>query len=783
MKSRRGDLSTKGSYGRVLLVVAAVGILTAPVSAQNPLDAALGTAAPKPPAAEAAPAATAPAAPAAAAAAKADDDQSLERQFTNFLHFIKLGRFDIADAEGAALLSRPDLDPAKLLTYADEQKQSVELLILMASHTTVGESVQGVLGVIQEGRHKRRTDPERIQRQLDRLGGSPRSVFLATENLRSSGEYAIPWVIEYLRKPEKKMLHPRILNAYPEVGRWALNPTVMALRMADDDTTRRFVIDSLGKLGYLQAVPYLKQIMETEGAAEHLKVAASQAIRQITQDRADLTQHSASSLFVDLAERYYNDADQSSLRADPREAAANVWYWRDNFLVNTPIPTKIFNEIMCMRCCEEALRLEPGNKAAVALWLAANFRREAQLGMNVESADPAPEAADDATKPDGYPRSIVFARSAGPQYNLMVLARALRDVDPGVALGAVAALSVTAGASSLVEATDPAQPLTQALTFPDLVVRIKAALALGKALPRSPFHADEKVVPVLAEALAQTGKRTAVVIDPKQSGLNDVQGKLRAQGFEVIGEASFLKALERARAVPFVDAIYVASDIEEPRLTDALTLLRKEVVFAATPVVVMFEPQDAGLVEGLVLADARRRLGRLLPGSSAERLVEEWRRISAAVGRLELSAERALTLALDAAETLRGIAVSRSTVYDFNQAEAALIAALLHPAEALRIRAASVLALALSPEAQHAVARVALDTNNTPTLRAAAFGSLAESAKNNGRLLGDEQLNRLIEQAVNETDMTVRAAASKALGAMNAPTNEASKIIRGQYAG
>ena len=173
----------------------------------------------------------------------------------------------------------------------------------------------------------------------------------------------------------------------------------------------------------------------------------------------------------------------------------------------------------------------------------------------------------------------------------------------------------------------------------------------------------------------------------------------------------------------------------------------------------------------------------MFPGSSAEQLVDAWQRISARVGRLELSPERALTLALDAAETLRGIAVSRSTVFDFNRAESALAAALLHPAEALRIRAASVLALARSPDAQRAIAQVALDGNNTATLRSATFGSLAESAKNNGRLLTGDQLNRLIEQAVNEPDMNVRAAASKALGAMNAPTNEASKIIRGQYAG
>jgi len=723
------------------------------------------------------------AAPAAAAAEPASKTGlSLEEQFTYFLHFIKLGKYEIANAYGADLLKRPDLDPEKILQYADEQKNSVETLITMASHTTLGTSVEGVLDIIQQGRFKRRTDPERVNRQIEQLGGPPRTVFLATESLRESGEYAIPWIVEALRDQQKASLHPRVINAYAQIGLGALNPSVMALRMTDDDPTRRFVIDTLGQFGYTQAVPYLKQIMETDGVSDHLREVAARAIRSITRERRDLTTVAAADLFVGLAEQYYAAAEQSSLRADPRERAANVWYWRDNFLTRIPVPTVIFNEIMCMRSCEEALNLDPGKKEAVALWLAANFRREAQLGMNVEDEAAADEAAGDATKPKGYPRSIVFARSAGPQYNHMVLSRALRDVDPAVALGAVSALTVTAGASSLVDTSDNPQPLARALTFPDLVVRIKAALALGKALPTKTFLEHEAVISVLAEALAQTGQRNAVVIDPNEQSLNDTQGKLRERGFEVVAETNFLKAIKRAgEEVPFVDAIYVASDIADPELTDALKGLRANHVYAATPVIILFRPQHVGLSESLALSDIR--VTRVLPGSSAERLVGEWRKVSAAVGRLELSKERALELALDAAETLRGIAVSRSAVYDFNRAESALIGALKHPEETLRIRSASVLALARSPEAQQAVAGAALNTNHTETLRTAAFNALAESAKNNGRLLEGEQINLLIEQAVNDPNMTVRAAASKALGAMNVPSNEASKIIRGQYAG
>ena len=63
--------------------------------------------------------------------------------------------------------------------------------------------------------------------------------------------------------------------------------------------------------------------------------------------------------FVRLGEQYYRE--EGALRADPRDESANVWYWRDNFLTPTSVPTAIFGAVMAMRSAEEALKLEPLN--------------------------------------------------------------------------------------------------------------------------------------------------------------------------------------------------------------------------------------------------------------------------------------------------------------------------------------------------------------------------------------------------------------------------------------
>ena len=99
------------------------------------------------------------------------------------------------------------------------------------------------------------------------------------------------------------------------------------------------------------------------------------------------------------------------------------------------------------------------------------------------------------------------------------------------------------------------------------------------------------------------------------------------------------------------------------------------------------------------------------------------------------------------------------------------------------VKAASVLALVPTPSAQGAVARTALDAANANSLRLAAFDSLSESSKSNGNLLADDQLTELVKIARDETDLTIRTAASQTLGALNLHTSKASDIIRSYYGG
>lgn len=709
-------------------------------------------------------------------------DASAELLFTDFLHYARMGRFELAEAYAEALLSREDVDPLEVHAAAQKDKKSLDTLMLLMRHGSLSGQAQRVLDLINEGEELKRKDAEQIRANIERLTGNPQQEYFAIEKLAGSGEHAIPAMVQALLDPGHASLRPRLVNALGQMQRPAVGPLVQALNMGSNEA-RLHVIEALGRIGYPQAVPYLMKLAESDKAPSPTREAARTAIERIAAKSGRAMGGSATEQFFALGERFYNEED--AVRADGRLPQANVWYWDEDgqLLKAEAVPTAIFGPVMAMRCAEEALLLQSDHAASLALWLASNIRREARLGMNVESGDPG-EVGDpvDPTRPEKFPRALYFTQAAGPRYAHLVLERAVRDGDSAVALGAIRGLSITAGESSLIGSEDYKQPLLQALRFPDLLVRVRAALALGGALPRSAMADAQHVIPLLGTAVTLTGAEHVIVVDPDAASRNRVMGALRGEGRDVIGEASFYTAMERARAaLPAISAVVLATDIKEPDPTSALAQLRGEFLYAKTPVVILAKGDQFVLADDLVASDAYA--SAVAAAGDEEALAAALDRARERAGLTTVDADLALSLAFEAVEVLRRVALDGRTAFDAGAAEGALIAALESNDEMLRIRSAEVLALMGGASAQRAIAAVALDGGQTSTLRVAAFGSLAESGRRFGNLLETRQVEELVSIAKDEGDLTLRTAASEALGAMNLASNEASAIVRGYYRG
>lgn len=720
-------------------------------------------------------------APPAPAGVAIPSDATPESLFADFLHYATLGHFTAADAYARALLAHPKLDPVAIHDAAQLNKTSVDTLTTLIRKSSISDSAQKVLDLIQQGAMARRKDAEVIRVNIERLGGDPQQEWFAVQRLAESGEYAIPGMVQALLDPTKKALWPRVIMALPKIGRGAVNPLVIALAVRNDDV-RLNLINALGELGYPQAIPYLARLAEDAESPQQTRDAAKAAITRIEALVGRVAAGSPEELYFRLGEEYFDELD--AVRADPRLDLANVWYWdaTNQALTRTEVPTRIFGQIMAMRCSEEALRLRNDHVESIALWLAANIRRESRLGMDVESGDPAGAGEKDPTRPAIFPRALYFTQAAGPLYANLVLERAIATRDSAVALGAIEALRLTAGEASMFAADDAEPPLAEALKFPDQVVRIRAALAIGAALPKSEFTGSPLVVPVLASALGQSGADQILVIDPDEVNRNRVIGALRAPGREVVGDASLYRGIELARVqMPACSGVFVAADITQPDLVTGLRELRNEFLFTKAPVVVLTKAGSGAAADAVSRADSYVEL----VGSDADdaALAAGLERVRARTRQTRLDPQTALAVAIQSAETLRRIAVDGRTVLPAGAAEAALIGALGSPSEELQTLAASVLALINSPTAQRAIGHVALDASYTKTLRLAAFSSLSESGKNHGLLLEPKQVGDLVKMSRDEEDLTLRTAASKALGALNIRDNQASDIIRSYYGG
>lgn len=698
-------------------------------------------------------------------------------------HYASVGRFGYADSAFKAL-DESNPDPVALLELARRNPNRHDILLKLINHAEVGPSARKFLDILGRGEELLRTDPYEIVSNISKLAGPPRMVYNATNRLKASGEYAIPHLIQALQDSSRSHLHSAVIQVLPQIGRDALNPLCMALGM-EDNVTKVILIRAGAQIGYKQIVPYLVKLAQDDKQSGDVRASANQALTTFgVSANEDLSQ-----LFLRLGEDYYRDAE--SLQADPRRDFANVWYLRDGKELHfIPVPRPIFSDVMAMRTCEEALLANPNLEQATAQWLAANVRREAKLGLDVESDRPSQLANKDSTRPENYPRSIYFSRAAGAKYNHMMLALAYRDRDPGVALGAIAALRETAGEPSLVGAEDLKQPLVQTLNFPNRQVRVKAALALGGALPSTAFSGSENVIPVLSEALVQSDRQAVLIVDPKDDLRNKFQALLRAAGYECALGSNLYQALQNGRNVNLTtfDVILLGSEIDQPDVTAAINELRRNFESAATPILIVSDDIGrAGRIArnftGVEVLDAIVvELGD--PDKIKEQVSTRITRASQAMGMSPLDRDLSLSLALQSADVLRDIAESNLSVYKFSRAIPALITALKSKSETLRTKVGHALALAESADAQAAIAESALDTAHSQAERIAAFGALAESARRNGNLLGDhEVVARLIAFTMDEQDLVLRAAASKALGALDLPSNKASEIIRAQYNG
>jgi hypothetical protein len=667
----------------------------------------------------------------------------------DFIHYVLINRPDVAAGTGQKLLNE-NLSPTRFVDLVEGSGEEDRFLntIGRAMRVPVVEgTAAALLKHYEKGKLERVRNADEIAKNIGMLTGGQRPRLLARERLVAAGEYAMPQLLSSLLQRQDAELSAQAQRLLIDMGGQAVIPLSTAMLRLDVNGQQQ-IADILGVIQHRTALPFLHDVL-MGATLDSVKQACERAISRIgraaTSDSADLYQ--------ELAESYY--AEKPELTSFPGEPHQLLWSFDPAIgLIPTAIRTEVYHEAMAMRMCERSLTLRSvNNDPALSLWLASNFSREIQ----------SPAEYDNPAYPKTRRDAMYYAVVAGSAPSQAVLARGLDTRNTPLVRRAIAALDQTAGATALLSGQNRS-PLLESLRYANRRVQYEAALAMGKSQPQQAFTGSDRVVPILAGAIRDSGSRFAAVVARNKELGDGYRRTLERAGYTVLPVASSLAELDAPIAeMPGIDLIVadMAGDDATNGLIDAS---RRAPKLAVTPVL--------ALVEGSSLVDMGRKYDRDLLVSVRSRGVSE-AQLSEAVNQLvnravggPISSDEARAYAERALSVLRDLAVSGNTVFDVGDAAQSLIASLGAAAGGMKMDIAEVLARINQKRSQVALMDAAMAAQGDE--RIALLGKTADSAKRHGNLLETRQVERVLELVSRAPDKEATAAAAL-IGSLNLP--------------
>jgi HEAT repeat protein len=687
-------------------------------------------------------------------------DSDLETQWNDFIHYIKIAQPDMVQSFGKAILDSRSRD-SEVYTLASQTDGIEQLLDSAANMNTDLESLISDLRVrIDDGYLELRSDPDSILRSIDALTGQgARAHANATQRLIESGEYAVPLMVQRLSDDEtSEDLKSAIIEVFPQIGKDAVRPLSVALQ-TEETWLQEVFADALGEIGYPMAVPRLRELRDTKDLLPRTQMIVENAIIKCAGESA--LDKPLTELFFELGVQYYDMED--SLLPDGRYPLANVWHWDTaSQLQFRKVPHEIFCDVYAMRNARLALSYDGDNYPAVTLWLAADIRKEADL----------PAGETDPLRGETQPAAAFYIAASGAQYAQEVLQIALEDYDSRVAVAAIDALAMVAGDKNLLLTTsEGAQPLVEALTYPDRHVRFRAGCALANALPAKNFNGDDLVVSVLNEAIRQSAQKTALLIVEDSDLNNRMKDALRAKGFDVIDNPDPKQAIVEAYQAGGADMIVVA---DAPDAVDVRRMTRKEASLVATPLVVATLTTDP-------LRSMAKRDGRtiLVDGELTEETLDgAMREINELLVGEPMMTDEQNEWTIRAAESVRALGLSNTEVFNLSRTRPMLAKALQIEVPEVQTAAAEALAVLSDAQAQKDIHSLTVDEFISDSVRISALDALAESARRFGNHLSGVESQKILAMVQNDSaSQDVREAAAQVLGALDLPSDEIKPLI------
>ncbi len=648
-----------------------------------------------------------------------------------------------------------DANPDEDLLLKIRDKQGPAVFLRMANDPALRPESKTLLDKVNEAFRKRGADPNRINKLIADLSGSPRERAVALETLRSGGTAVVPHMLVSLANagPNEKSV---LIGALVQMGQPVVPPLLGALE-SPNPGVRGGAIEVLGYLGSVNEVPYLWRPAfgpdEPPGTSQSAKNALTRMLKPEGQRNFQVSPFGAAAQIKRAALEHYRNEYHWPLKDD--ETAVTVWTWDEQnqtvaAVQMTPREASLYRGAQLAR---DALALSPEDQEAQALFLGfALANAQHQAGYN-------------SPLPTGPNTAYQLALASGAETVSQTLSQAMQNGNAAASVAALQALGQVSTRTQLYGNNAERSPILAALNYPDPRVQFAAAVTVLELSPDRVFPGANRVVEILTKALGDSGGPAVLVIDPNPTRATDVAGLLQQMGFrgqpitQLTGQSGFNAALERND----VELIAIQANVTEWTLTQTLANFRADARTASLPILiygpdwaeanvrklVKRTPLTAFALESFTLDYFRAQVEPFLNSLQSEPLNEEERAAQAAAG----------------AYWLAHIASTRQTsIFDIAPAEAALDRAIANPD--LAANAVQALAAIPTKTAQQSLEGVAVSTSHEVPVRELAAIQLAFHIQRHGLLLTGDQVREIQAAIPMADDPQLASALTSVMGSL-----------------
>lgn len=447
------------------------------------------------------------------------------------------------------------------------------------------ENIETLNKMLKDATEKVLNDPARVAKFIRNLGATFEEKEFAKFELRRTGEFAVPYMVETLRaNPEPAittglletitMLKPETMAGWI-AGLDGLQPdqqyTVLARIIARDD-----VMNLLTK-AQTDFRPYLWKLAGSE-ASPPLAKFSREVLEKIVDGAAKKQPESelvaAAKVFADHKAPYLGVAAGNPTAGTP--SMVPVWTWNagtNKLELNAAVPTGQADEYFGLRYARWALEKSSDYEPAQVLMLSIAAERAMDRGKFGDLAKTDP---------------TVYRMLADAPITVLadLLGRGLVEKRTGLVL----ALTQSIGD----RAENGIKPLLErALDYGDPRVQLAAASALLRAPTPVDSRSRSKIVEILRRAAGgdpnalPNAKGQALIADPNRQRADDTATHLRALGYETEIYSNGRDLLKRTGRASDFDIVLIDHHIPNPELSDVVANLRADNRAARRPILVV----------------------------------------------------------------------------------------------------------------------------------------------------------------------------------------------------